>query len=63
MIPSFTIVGIAENYESLARKVQDYAMAQELTDDINDLVSELENVCTTACHELIEELNNLKKTP
>lgn len=62
MIPSFSIVGIAQNYESLARKVQDYAMAQELTDDINDLVVELEKVCTTACHELIEELENLKKT-
>jgi PAS domain S-box-containing protein len=62
MIPSFSIVGIAQNYESLARKVQDYAMAQELTDDINDLVNELENVCTTACHELIVELENLKKT-
>jgi HPt (histidine-containing phosphotransfer) domain-containing protein len=62
MIPSFSIVGIAQSYESLARKVQDYAMAQELTDDINDLVNELENVCTNACHELIEELENLKKT-
>jgi PAS domain S-box-containing protein len=62
MIPSFSIVGIAQNYESLARKVQDYAMAQELTDDINDLVNELENVCSNACHELIDELENLKKT-
>jgi PAS domain S-box-containing protein len=60
MIPSFSIVGIPENYESLARKVQEYALAQELTDDINDLVNELENVCTSACHELIEELNKLK---
>ncbi|MES2799256.1 MAG: ATP-binding protein [Bacteroidota bacterium] len=61
MIPSFSIVGIAQNYESLARKVQDYAMAQELTDDINDLVKELETVCTNACHELMDELENLKK--
>lgn len=62
MIPSFSIVGIEQNYESLARKVQDYALSQELNDDINNLVEELENVCTSACHELIEELKKLNTT-
>jgi len=62
MIPSFSIVGIAQNYESLARKVQDSIMNQELTEDIVYLVNELENVCTVACLELTEELENLKKT-
>lgn len=61
MIPSFSIVGIEHNYETLARKVQDYALAQELNDDIHDLVNELENVCTSACHELKEELKKIMK--
>ena len=60
MIPSFSIMGIGEDFENMARKVQDYARAQQETDGISDLVLQLENICNQACNELTEEFNIIK---
>jgi PAS domain S-box-containing protein len=63
MIPSFSIMGISEDFEIMARKVQEYANTQQQTDGINDLVFQIGNVCTQACIELGEEYLRLKKLP
>ncbi len=60
MIPSFTIVGINKDFENMAKKVQEYAITQELTDEIHVLVDKLEEVCVQACIELKQEYNQLK---
>jgi PAS domain S-box-containing protein len=60
MIPSFSIVGINKDFETMAKKVQEFAIAQELTDEIHQMVDKLEEVCTQACIELKEEYNKLK---
>ena len=61
MIPSFSIVGISNDFEMMAKKVQEYASTQRQSGDIQDLILQLENVCTQACAELQEELNTIKK--
>ena len=61
MIPSFSIVGINADFENMAKKIQEFTKAQDLTDEIQDLVLQLENICTQACEELTEELNTFKK--
>ncbi|MDF2438415.1 MAG: hybrid sensor histidine kinase/response regulator [Bacteroidota bacterium] len=60
MIPSFSIMGMTVDSENMAKKVQSYAAAQELTDEIPDLVYQIENVCSKACKELNIELNLMK---
>lgn len=61
MIPSFSIMGISAGFETLAKKVQDYASNQEQLEGIPEMVLELENICNQACAELEEEYNNIKK--
>jgi len=61
MIPSFSIVGISADFEVMAKKIQEYASTQRQSGDIQDLIIQLENVCTQACAELQEELNTIKK--
>jgi HPt (histidine-containing phosphotransfer) domain-containing protein len=60
MIPSFSIMGLSQDVEEMARKVQDTALAHENIDEINNLVLQLENNCNQACKELEIEFNNLK---
>ena len=62
MIPSFIIMGISENFENMARKVQEYANTQKQAEGIPDMVLQLENICGQACKELKEELNVIKNT-
>ena len=62
MIPSFSIMGISKDFENMAKKIQEYASTQQHPDGIQDLVLQLENVCTQACKELKEEYNRIKKT-
>jgi len=62
IIPSFLIMGISPDFESMAKKVQEYARAQLLTDGISDMVRQLENVCVQACQELEEELKRIKSS-
>jgi len=60
LIPSFSIMGISADFEIIARKVQEYASNQQQSDNIPDLVLQLENVCTQACEELKEEFKTIK---
>jgi PAS domain S-box-containing protein len=62
MIPSFAIVGISVDFENIAKKVKEYASNQLLSNEITDLVLQLENVCLQACSELEEEYNTIKNS-
>ena len=68
MIPSFSVVGIHTDFESMAKKIQEYARLnnengqaghREQNERIPGLVLQLESVCTQACQELQEEFNKL----
>ena len=61
MIPSFAIMGINPEITNVAMKIQEYARKLELSNDLNKLILNVENVCTQACIELEIELINLKK--
>ncbi len=60
IIPSFSIMGISPAFENIAKKIQEFANIQEKVEGINDLVFQLEEVCSQACSELEEELNIIK---
>jgi response regulator RpfG family c-di-GMP phosphodiesterase len=60
IIPSFSIMGISQDFENMAKQVQEYASRKNQMDGIPDLVLKLENVCTQACEELEEEYNLIK---
>ncbi|MNS10221.1 Aerobic respiration control sensor protein ArcB [compost metagenome] len=62
MIPSFSIMGINSKFENLAKKIQEFAIVQDQTAAIDDLVTQLEEICLQACSELEEELNVIKNT-
>jgi PAS domain S-box-containing protein len=56
MIPSFSIMGIHSDFETMAKEIQEFASQQELTMPISDKVTKLEHVCLNACKELEMEL-------
>jgi CheY-like chemotaxis protein len=60
IIPSFSIVGINSDFEKMAKKIHKYTGNQQDTDEIQDLVLQLESVCNKACVELEGELNLIK---
>jgi HPt (histidine-containing phosphotransfer) domain-containing protein len=60
IIPSFSIMGISKDFESMAKQVQEYAYRQSQTDEIPDMVLKLENVCMQSCIELEEEYKTIK---
>ncbi|MDI6033480.1 PAS domain S-box protein [Flavobacterium sp. LB2P84] len=62
MIPSFSIMGISTNFENIAKKIQEFAITQEKSEGIEDLVMQLEEICLQACQELQEEFNIIKNT-
>ena len=62
MIPSFAIMGINSDYESMAKKVSDYASTQKQTHEIHDMVQKIESICEQACAELREEYEIIKNT-
>ena len=62
MIPSFAIMGMNPNFENMAKKIQEFAIAKEKLEEIDDLFQQLEEVCEQACQELQEEFNNIKNT-
>lgn len=57
LIPSFSIMGISKEFETIARKIQEYSIMPEHFEELTGLVEQLENVCTIACEELKVELN------
>ena len=62
IIPSFSIMGMHKDFENLAKKIQEYAGTQKHLDEIQELVLQLENICSQACEELKEEQNLIKNT-
>ena len=62
MIPSFSIMGISDDFENMAKKVQEYALTQQHTEELPELVLQLENICTQACKELEQEFITIKNT-
>lgn len=61
MIPSFAIVGISPEITEIAKRVQEYAYTLKLSEELNEMVHRLENVCNQAFKELEIELNKLNK--
>ncbi len=62
MIPSFAIMGISADFENMAKKVQEFAFSQQQSEDIQEMVLNLERICGQACEELKVELNAIRKT-
>jgi PAS domain S-box-containing protein len=62
LIPSFSIMGIHQDFEVAAKKIQEYSGTQKHLEEIQELVLQVENVCSKACKELEEELNQIKKS-
>ena len=60
MLPSFNIIGLSPDITEIARKIQEYATVIENSQELGDLVLELENVCIQSCLELELELTHLK---
>ncbi len=60
IIPSFAIMGISADYEDMAKKVQDFAKNQQQSNGINELVEQIDTVCTQACVELELEYTMIK---
>ena len=60
MIPSFSIMGMGIELETMAKKVQEFATNQEQIGEIKKMVTELGSVCEQACRELEVELNRIK---
>jgi CheY-like chemotaxis protein len=56
MAPSFSIMGMNIEFEEMARKVQEFANSQLLSEGIADMILQLETICGQACDELEEEL-------
>ena len=62
MIPSFSIVGLSAEYETMAKQVQEHISTSQKTDEIPILVLKLEKVLEQACKELKGEHRRIKKT-
>jgi HPt (histidine-containing phosphotransfer) domain-containing protein len=60
MIPSFSIMGMNTDIENTAKKIQEYARAQQQMEDLAELVLQIERVCTQACQELEMEFEKIK---
>ena len=60
MIPSFAIMGMSDDFENIAKKIQQYASVQNELENIQEMVTELENICLQACDELKEALLSYK---
>ena len=59
MTPSFAIMGINPKITEIAIRIQEFSSMLELSDELNDLVLEIEKVATQSIIELKIELNNL----
>lgn len=62
LIPSFSIMGLHKDFEDAAKKIQEYSNTHKHLEEIQELVLQIENVCSKACEELEEELNLIKKS-
>jgi len=62
LIPSFSIMGIHNDFEMMAKKINDFAVYQQQIESIPDFISQIELICNQACSELREEIQILKNT-
>ncbi|MEQ1798517.1 MAG: chemotaxis protein CheB [Lacibacter sp.] len=60
MIPSFSIMGISKDFETMTKKIKDYARSQQQATGINEMIQQVEKACTQACIELKEEYTAIK---
>jgi PAS domain S-box-containing protein len=61
IIPSFYIMGIHQEFENIAKKIQEFSAARLHLDELPDLVLQLDNICLRACKELKDEMDVIKK--
>jgi PAS domain S-box-containing protein len=61
IIPSFSIMGINKEYETVAVKIQEYASSKNHLDEIGELISKIDAICSQACTELKEEYKIIEK--
>jgi PAS domain S-box-containing protein len=61
IIPSFSIMGISNDFEIMAKKVKEYAYTMQQGEGMPDMVLQLEKICIQACLELEEELIFINK--
>jgi two-component system CheB/CheR fusion protein len=62
MIPSFSIMGISEEYENMAKKIQESARTQKNDNEMRNLVLQVAAICEQACTELEIEFYTIKNT-
>lgn len=60
MIPSFYIVGLPPISGLIAGKIQEFAAAGLYSEDMEEMVKELEMICTHSCEELRVKLETFK---
>ena len=61
IIPSFTIMGINKEFETVALKIQKFAENQASQDNIQELINTLDEACSEACVELLQFHTQLKQ--
>ena len=61
IIPSFSTMGMSEEYAAMAKKIQENAEAKKNADEIKDLLHKMGRVCENAYAELRQELSELKE--
>jgi PAS domain S-box-containing protein len=60
LIPSFSIMGIDNDFESIAKQITEYASQQQTHEKMGEWAKQLETICTQACEELESELTTFK---
>jgi len=55
IIPSLSIMGMNKKYETIAKTIQEYSSSKQNLDKINDLIIQLDAVCSQSYLELNEE--------
>jgi PAS domain S-box-containing protein len=61
MIPSFSIMGMSKDFETMAVKIQEYAASGTHLEEITGLIHNVDTICTQACMELKEEMKLIEK--
>ena len=62
IIPSFSIMGISDHYENMAKNIQESANKEQITREIKEMVLQIDAICIQACEELEKEFNIIKNT-
>src|SRR5690606_10382671 len=61
VIPSFSTMGMKEDYAVMAKKIQENAERKQDADEIKDLLARIGRVCESAYAELRQELSDLRE--